>query len=110
LKGPTDASGIGPKFGRDTLRKLARELAHVLEHARAPPIDVRAFIENYIDIRKAIIRAAANGAHMRGGQHRRDDRICDLVFDQIRTSPRPLRVDDDLGIRQIGNRIKRNAA
>src|SRR5262249_61661342 len=37
-----------------------------------------------------------------GGQ-----RIGDLILDHLRRLPRILRVDDDLGIRQIGNGIER---
>src|SRR5262249_36646155 len=43
LKGPADAGRIGAELGRDALRKLAGELAHIFEHPRATPINVRSF-------------------------------------------------------------------
>ena len=50
LECPADARGVRAKLRGGAFGKFATEFAHVFEHARPAPIDVRAFLENHVDI------------------------------------------------------------
>jgi hypothetical protein len=107
LKDPAEAGSIRPQLRLHAGRKLRRNLGQVFEDPRACPIDVRAVLENYVDVAEAEIGVAADRFHLGRAQKRRDDGIGNLVFDDVRAAI-PARIDDDLRIRKVGQRIQRN--
>ncbi len=106
---PANPGGVGPKAWGHALRQPARGGTQIFEHARPRPIDIGSFLENHIDKRDAEIREAAHDARLGHGQHRRRERIGDLILDDLRRLPRKLGVNDDLRVGEVGNGVERHA-
>jgi len=109
LEDPADAGGVGPQFGADALRQAREHARKILERAGAGPVDVRALVENRVDVGVAEIGEAAHGLDSRRAQERADDRISHLVFDDIRAAV-PAGVNDDLRVAQIRDGVERHVA
>src|SRR6185437_16026805 len=67
-----------------------------------------AILENHKHIRIAEHSLRADPLYARSGEQSRDDRVGHLVLDHVRRLARPGRVDDDLHVADIGQRIKRH--
>src|SRR5262249_11422956 len=91
----------------DTFRQAPANRRQVLEHATPRPVQVGSILEDHIDERVAHHALAAYVAHVRRREKRGDDGISDLVLDQIGTTSRPLRRDDDLRVREVRNGVER---
>ena len=91
-------------------RQAPFDLLQIFEHARARPVEVGAVLEDDENVGIAEHRLRPHSFHMGGGQKRRDDRIGDLVFNDVGRLPVPWRVDNDLHIGDIGQRIERECA
>jgi hypothetical protein len=109
LKDPAEAGGVRAKFGLHAGRKLRRDLRQVFEDPRARPVDVGAVLEDHVDVAEAEIGVAADRFDLGRAQQRGDNRVGNLVFDDVRAAI-PARIDDDLRIRQIRQGIERNVA
>ena len=109
LVDPADAGGIGPELGADALRQERLDLAQVLEHAAARPVEVGPVLEDHVHVRVAEVGEAADDLDARRPQQRGHDRIGDLVLDDVGAAV-PARVDDHLCIREVGYRVDRNLA
>jgi hypothetical protein len=109
LVDPADAGGIRPDLRRDALGHAAGGEVEVLQHARTRPVDVGAIFKNDVDKRRAKKRETAH--HLRFGhrQHGRGQRVGHLVLHHLRRLARHFGVDDDLHVRQIGQRVNRRA-
>jgi hypothetical protein len=101
LKDPADARRVGAKLGLHPRGKLGSNLRQVFENARPRPVDVGAVLEDDIDVAEAEVRVAADGLDLGGTEERRDDRVGDLVLENVGTAV-PARVDDHLGVRKVG--------
>ena len=89
-------------------RQLARNLLQVFGHARARPVEVRAILKDHEDVRIAEHGLRAHTLDARRRQQRRDDGIGDLILNHIGRLAGPFRVDDDLHVADVGQRIQRN--
>ena len=107
LKNPADAGGVGSEFRLHVLGQARQNLREILERARARPVNIRAFLEDDVDVRVAEIGEAAHVLHLRRAEHRADDRVGDLVLQDVRAAV-PARVDDHLRVAQIGDCVERN--
>ena len=107
LEDPADAGRVGSDRRVDALGQLAADALQVLDDAAARPVDVGAVLEDDVDVRDAEIGEAADRLHVRRRDERRDDRIGDLVLDQIGTAARPLGRDDHLHVRDVRHRVER---
>ena len=107
LVDPADAGGVRPERRRDAGRQPRAARVEIFEHARARPVDVGAVLEDDVDERHAEEGEAAHHLRLRHRQHRRGQRIGDLVLDHLRRLARILGVDDDLRVGEIGDGIER---
>ena len=98
---PADACRVRAERGDGVLRQARLHLVQVLEHARARPIEVRAVVEQHVDERVAEERVAAHRLRARHRQHRRRERVGDLVLDDLRRLARVRGPDDHLHVGQI---------
>ena len=104
-EGPTDAGGVRPELRRDTLRQPALKPRHRLEHPGACPVEVRAVLEDHVDEGEAEERVAADDLGVRHREHRRGDRVGHLVLHDLGRLARELRVEDDLDVGEVGDRV-----
>jgi hypothetical protein len=109
LVDPADPGRVRPERGLRLGRQPRLHLVEVLEHARARPVWVGAVLEQDVDERVAEERVAAHRLRARDRQHRRRQRVGDLVLDDARRLARISRADDDLHVREIGDRVERGA-
>ena len=107
LEDPADAGGIRTELGLHALRQARQDLRKVLQGARARPVDVGAFLEDDVDVGVAEIGEAAHVLHLGRAQHGGDDRIGDLVLDDVGAAV-PARVDDHLGVAEIRDGVERD--
>ena len=98
LEAPADARGVGAQVGVDVPRKLSLQAVQVLEHTASRPVQVRAVLEDHVDIGEAEEGVAANGLDLRRGDQGGDDRVRHLVLDQVGVLTLPVRVNDHLHI------------
>ena len=105
---PADAGRVRSERGGDARRQPLRGGVQIFEHARARPVDVGAILEDHIDEGDAEKGEAAHHFRLRHGQHRRGQRIGDLILDHLRRLARKLGIDDDLHVGEVGNRVERH--
>ena len=98
---PDRCVGVTPAGSRDAAR------VEEFQHARARPVDVGAVLEDDVDERDAEERKPAHHLGFRHRQHRRGQRIGDLVLDHLRRLSRIFGVDDDLRVGEIGDGVER---
>ena len=107
---PADAAGVGAEGRRYAGRQSLGRRVEIFEDAAARPVDVGAVLEDDVDERHAEEREPAHHLGARHGQHRRGQRIGDLVLDHLRCLAGKLGVDDDLRVREVGNGVERQRA
>ena len=107
LVDPADAGRVGADGRRHAGGKARGRAVQELQHPRARPVDVGAVLEDDVDKGDAEEREAADHLRFRHGQHRRGQGIGDLVLDHLRRLAGVLRVDDDLGVGEVGDGIER---
>ena len=103
---PAHAGRVRPQLRRDVFRQTPRDAVEIFQHARTRPVDIGAVLEDHVHERRAEEREAAHHLGFRHSQHRRGERIGDLVFHHLRGLPRVFGIDDHLHIRQIWQRIQ----
>ena len=106
LKGPTHAGGVRSQDRGYPLGETSGHPLHVLEHARARPIDVGAVLKDDVDEREAEEGVTPDDLHLGCGEKSRDDGIGDLVFDQVGAAAFPLRKDDHLDIGEVRDGVE----
>ncbi len=106
LKHPTKRRRIGAEFGLDSFRQTRKDAGEILHDARARPVQVRSILENHVDVGVSEVRKSTNRFDLGRTEHRGDDRVGYLVFDDIR-APIPVGVNDDLCVAQVGNGVQR---
>ena len=105
LEHPAHAGGVRTQFGLGPGRQAALDLGEVFQDPAARPVDVGAVLEDDVDIGKAEIGETADGLDLGRSQQRRDDRVGDLVLDDVRAAV-PLGVDDHLGVAQVRDGVQ----
>ena len=105
LEDPAQARGVRSHFRLHALREARQDRGKIFLRARPCPVDIRAVFEDDVDIGVAEIGEAANGFNPGSPEHRRDDRVGHLVFDDVRASV-PARVNDHLGVAEVGDGIQ----
>ncbi len=110
LEAPAHAGRVGTEVRIDSFGKLAPQPVQVLKNAAARPVEVRSVLEDDVDVREAEEGVAADGLDLRGGDESRHNRIGDLILDQVRVLPLPVRVDDHLHVREIRQSVERDPA
>jgi len=98
---------IRPQSRARVGRKIALRDVQPLQYAAARPVDVRAVPEDNEDLTEAEARRRTHVLDVGDALERNGEGIGDLVLDVLRTPPRPRRVDDDLVLADVGNRIDR---
>ena len=106
LKNPAQTGRIGTDLGFDPRGQPRGRAGEVLECPGACPIDIRALFEDHVNVRETEVRDAADRSNPRGAGHRGNDRIGDLVFDDVRAAIPPAQ-DGDLGFAQVRRGIQR---
>ena len=106
---PADAGRVRPEARRHAGRQPPRRGAEIFEHARARPVEIGAVLEDHVDERHAEEREAAHDAGFGHAQHRRGQRIGDLILDHLRRLAGIFGVDDHLNVGEIGNGVERHA-
>ena len=105
---PARAGRVGPNHRIHASRKLACDLLQVFQHAAPRPVDVSTVLEHDEYIRVVGHRLRANRFDVRRRQHRGDDRIGNLILDQIGRLSHPFGVDDHLDVGDVGQRVERD--
>ncbi len=107
LKAPADTGRVGPELRRDACRQLAGHPAHVFQDPAPSPVEVGAVIEDHVDQREAEERVGPHRLDARRREQLGDDRVGDLVLDDVGAAVFPRRVDDHLNVGQVGNGVER---
>ena len=110
LVDPAHAGGVRSQGRRDPGRQFARGRVQEFEHPAPGPVRIGAVLENHVDEGNPEERKAAHDLGLRHREHRRRQRIGDLILHDLRRLPRVLGVDDHLHVREIGNGIERKRA
>ena len=84
LVNPAHASCIRPKLGCDPFGQVRGDLAQIFQHTGSGPIEIGAVFEHNVHITVAKERKPAHVTGPRHGQHRRGDRIGDLILYHLR--------------------------
>src|SRR5437879_2664842 len=110
LVDPACAGRVGADDRMNSGWQPPGDLLHVFEDARARPIEIRSIFENdeYVGIPEHGLRP--HRLDVRGGEKFRDDGIRDLVLDKTGGLSGPRCMDDDLNVRDVRQRVQRNAA
>src|ERR1035438_10014834 len=102
---PTDSGRILGQLNADAFGQAWNDGIQIFKRPRPRPVDVRAFLKDDVDVGVAEIREAADVFHFGQAQQRRGDGIRHLIFHDVRAAV-PLGIDNDLSVRQIGDRIQ----
>ena len=103
---PADPGGVGPEPGRDLGGQFARDAVEILQHPAARPIGIGPVLKDHIDEGKAVKRIAPHHLGFGHRQHLGGDGVGELILHDLRRLARPLGIDDDLGVGQVGDRIE----
>ena len=107
LEYPTHAGRVGADHRLSALGQAPAKLLDVFEDPRTRPIQISAILEDHKHIRIAEHGLGAHGFHMRCSEQGRDNRIRDLVLNDIRRTPRPGRMHNYLHIGNVWQRVQR---
>ena len=107
LKDPAHTRRVWAELRGDAFRHASGELIQPLQDTGARPVDVGPVFEQDIDIGVAKVREATDDGDLGRGQQRRDDRIGDLIFNEIGRAARPGGIDNNLRVGNIRQRINR---
>ena len=99
--GPSVTSASAGSCDADGIQPVGDELSH-----GRPP---RRVLQDHVDERVPHVRRPSERSNVRRSCQRADDRLGDLGLDHQRAA-RPLHVDDDLRVGDVGNGIQRRRA
>ena len=105
LEDPAQARGVRAKLRPHAVRKPRQHRREVFLDAGSGPIDIRAVLEDDVNVGIAVIREPPDGLHARGANHGGDDGVGDLVLDDIRALV-PAREDDHLRVAEVRDRVQ----
>lgn len=106
VENPPERRGIRPQLRAHALRQTRPHGGEVFLRAGPRPVQVRALLEDEIDVGVAEIGTAADGFHAGRAEHRGHDRIRDLRLDEIGAAI-PARVNDNLRVAEVGDGVER---
>ena len=98
---PADAGRVRPERGRDAVGQAVADLAEVLQHAAARPVQVGAVLEDDVDEARPEHRVAADRPRAGHGQEGRGQRVRHLLLDDLRPLAGVVGADDDLDVAEI---------
>ncbi len=104
---PTDAGGIRPQCGSDAIGQASTYVVEVLKDARSGPIQVGTVFEDDVDEGKTEEREATYVRRIRYREHRRCQRIRDLILHDLRCLAGILGKYNNLYIGQVGYCVER---
>src|SRR5579875_1083723 len=107
---PSRSGRVRPDHRMDVWRQLTLNLLEVFRHPRPRPVEIGSILEDDEDVGISKHRLGADSLYARRGEHRGNDRVCDLVFNDVGWFSWPLGEDDDFHIRDIWQRVERNPA
>ncbi len=107
-KSPSEPGRIWTQNRIYIRRDLVLYGLQVFEDPAAGPVDVRPFLEDDVNERTAKVREAPDCLDLGGCEKRRRNGVCDLILDQVGTSPLPFAIDNNLGIAQVGDCVQRD--
>ena len=83
-------------------------LLQVFNHAGTCPVDIRTIFKYDEDVRIIEHGLGTYGLDLRSSQQCGNNRVCDLVFDNVRGLALPARVNNHLYVRNVRQRIQGN--
>ena len=104
---PAHPRGIGAQLRPGAGGQVRGHLGQVLQYPGAGPVGIRIVVENHVDIGIPEEGIAAHGDGPGHRQHRRGQGIGHLVLHHLGCLPGVAGLDDDLDVREIGNRVHR---
>ncbi len=105
LENPAHAAGVGTERDDGVGRELRADGVYPIQHHLLNFFTARRLVENRVDERVPHVRGAADRLDIRRPDQRPDQGLGDFRLEQLRT-PRPLHVDDNLGIGDVGNGVE----
>ncbi len=107
---PAHPGGVGTELGLGLRRQARGNLAQVLQHPGAGPVEIGLVVEQHIDegVAKEGVAAHRGGAGHR--QQRSGEGIGDLILDHLGRLPRVAGLDDHLHVREIRQSVDRGLA
>ena len=108
LVDPAESGGIGAEFGPHPLGQAGEHPGEVFQGTGTGPVDIGAFFEDHIDIGVAEIGEAAHRLDLGSAEHGADDRVGDLVLDDVGAAV-PAGIDDHLGVAEVGDGVQHQA-
>ena len=97
---PADAGRVRSQSGRHAGGQFARRRVEIFKNARARPVDIGAILEDDVDERNPEERKAPHHLRFRHRQHRRRQRIGDLILDDLRRLTADIRYRRSPGCRR----------
>jgi hypothetical protein len=97
--------GVGAEAGVDAGREEAGELREAFEDARAAFVEIATFLENDVEVTRAVEGHAADGLHAGEALEFAGEAGRDLLVHVLRALAGPLGPDDDLVVAEVGERI-----
>src|SRR6267143_7310128 len=98
LVNPTNASGVRSDDRIDTFWQGTSHRVQIFDYSRPGPINVGTILKDDVNERFTEHRFAANKFDLRRRDKLRRDGIGDLIFNQVRRTPFPIGVDNDLNV------------
>src|SRR6266481_3151778 len=103
---PARASGVGANRWVDIRRQSACNCLQILHNSRARPIKIGSILKyyEYVAVVKHCLRA--HGFHIRRGQQRCHNRVCDLILNNVGGLAFPVRMNNDLDVGDVRQGVK----
>ena len=102
-----DTSRVRSERRRHARGQALRDEAHALEDASPREVEVHVVLEDGVDHREAERGLRPDHAHTGEALQVRGERVRHLVLDLLRAMTGPVGEDNDLVIREVGNRVDR---
>src|SRR6266700_8051300 len=107
LENPTHSGGLWPNYGLRPLWQASAKLLNVFEDPRTRPVQVRPVLKHDKHIGVAEHGLSTHSFHMRSSEQGRNNRIRDLVLNDIWRASRPGRMHNNLHVGDVRQRVKR---
>src|SRR4029453_10487163 len=107
LEHPADTRRVGPELRAHPGGEHRLDPREGLEDAAARPVEIGAVLEDHVHVAEAEVGEAADRPHVGRTEGGAPDRIGDLVLHDVGAAV-PAGVDDDLRVREVGDRVHRD--